>query len=63
MNMYLAWSDYSSWGECSTDTSCGRGIKVRTRTCTNGGTPGVDRLCKGPSNQTTVCMSPSCDGL
>jgi len=58
-----AWSEYSDWGECSTADSCGRGVKVRTRSCTNGGTPGVDRLCMGPSNQSTVCKSPSCDGL
>lgn len=50
---YTEWSDYS---ECS--TSCGDGIKTRTRTCTapepeNGG---LD--CQGPSTETAPCSKP-----
>ncbi|CAH1776207.1 unnamed protein product [Owenia fusiformis] len=55
------WESWSDWEECSTFTTCGRGFKTRTRTCSNGGIPGKDRLCMGPLNETTPCEEPSCD--
>ena len=56
------WFPWSKWGECSTYTTCGRGYKLRTRKCGNGGTAGVDRLCKGPTNETAPCKVPGCEG-
>lgn len=55
----MAWSE---WGNCSTYTTCGRGYKVRHRNCSNGGKAGLDRYCKGPSNQSAVCEGASCKG-
>ncbi|XP_046330806.2 A disintegrin and metalloproteinase with thrombospondin motifs adt-1-like isoform X17 [Haliotis rufescens] len=54
------WDSWGVWGTCSTYQTCGRGYKVRNRTCNNGGTPGVDRYCLGPTNETTVCYSMDC---
>ncbi|XP_059164384.1 SCO-spondin-like [Physella acuta] len=56
------WSPWGEWGDCSTQTTCGQGIQVRRRTCTNGGTIGVDRYCLGMSNQTTPCYGIVCRG-
>ncbi|KAJ8305884.1 hypothetical protein KUTeg_016429 [Tegillarca granosa] len=57
-----SWDEWSAWGECSTYTTCGRGYKVRHRNCSNGGVAGVDRYCKGPSNDSAVCEGISCRG-
>ncbi|CAG5122853.1 unnamed protein product, partial [Candidula unifasciata] len=52
-----------AWGECSAHTSCGQGTKVRSRSCSNQGTPGVDRYCLGSSQKTAPCYSVACVGL
>ncbi|XP_046550815.1 SCO-spondin-like [Haliotis rubra] len=54
------WDSWGEWGTCTTYQTCGRGYKVRNRSCNNGGTPGVDRYCLGPTNETTVCHSMDC---
>ncbi|XP_067679122.1 A disintegrin and metalloproteinase with thrombospondin motifs adt-1-like isoform X3 [Haliotis asinina] len=54
------WDSWGAWGNCTTYQTCGRGYKVRNRSCNNGGTPGVDRYCLGPTNETTVCYSMNC---
>ncbi|KAK3089127.1 hypothetical protein FSP39_001055 [Pinctada imbricata] len=57
------WDKWSDWSECSTFTTCGRGFRLRTRQCAHGGTPGVDRYCLGPLNETTVCHGIKCDSM
>ncbi|KAK3592035.1 hypothetical protein CHS0354_019290 [Potamilus streckersoni] len=57
------WGEWSVWGDCSTKDTCGHGVMVRNRNCTNGGTPGVDRYCKGPTNESAPCESINCRGL
>lgn len=56
------WNEWEVWGECSTLNSCGKGSRSRTRTCGNGGKPGVDRYCLGPVNETMACDSVPCSG-
>ncbi|XP_065922172.1 A disintegrin and metalloproteinase with thrombospondin motifs adt-1 isoform X3 [Magallana gigas] len=57
------WNEWGVWGECSTLNSCGKGSRSRTRTCGNGGRPGVDRYCLGPVNETMACDSVPCNGM
>jgi len=49
------WSEWSSWSECS--SSCGRGVSVRHRTCTQP-TPTVGaRFCQGNAVDTRPCQT------
>ncbi|GFS05137.1 semaphorin-5B-like [Elysia marginata] len=56
------WETWGAWGECSTETTCGSGVKVRHRACSNGGTGGVDRYCLGLANESAPCNSVPCNG-
>ncbi|KAK7491979.1 hypothetical protein BaRGS_00016825 [Batillaria attramentaria] len=56
------WEAWGEWGECSASRTCGRGVKVRHRACSNGGVPGVDRYCLGSTNQSTPCEGIDCRG-
>ena len=60
--LVLEWNEWEEWGACSTENTCGRGVKVRQRTCSNGGIPGVDRYCLGFTNQTAPCRRIACRG-
>ncbi|KAL5017646.1 hypothetical protein ScPMuIL_007235 [Solemya velum] len=57
------WDEWGVWGECSTASTCGPGVKVRSRDCTNGGTSGVDRFCLGHDQQKAPCEGISCHGI
>ena len=48
------WSDWASWGECS--TSCGVGMQRRQRVCVN--STGI--VCQGEASEYTICNNPSC---
>ncbi|XP_077382536.1 adhesion G protein-coupled receptor B1 isoform X3 [Festucalex cinctus] len=51
-----AWDEWSPWSLCS--STCGRGLRARTRTCTPpqfGGEP-----CEGPEQQTKFCNIAVC---
>lgn len=53
-----AWDEWSPWSLCS--STCGRGYRSRTRTCTPpqfGGDP-----CEGPEKQTKFCNIAVCPG-
>lgn len=53
-----AWDEWSPWSLCS--STCGRGYRSRTRTCTPpqfGGDP-----CPGPEKQTKFCNIAVCPG-
>eukprot|EP00064_Thunnus_orientalis_P000765 superscaffoldBa00000043_g766 len=59
--MHGAWDEWSPWSLCS--STCGRGYRSRTRTCTPpqfGGDP-----CEGPEKQTKFCNIAVCpvDGV
>lgn len=54
-----AWDEWSPWSLCS--STCGRGFRSRTRTCTPpqfGGEP-----CVGPEKQTKFCNIAVCPGM
>lgn len=56
--MHGAWDEWSPWSLCS--STCGRGYRSRTRTCTPpqfGGDP-----CEGPEKQTKFCNIAVCPG-
>ncbi|CAL1543545.1 unnamed protein product, partial [Lymnaea stagnalis] len=56
------WTTWGDWGDCSAQTTCGQGFKVRKRSCSNGGTIGVDRYCLGLDSQSTPCYGVLCRG-
>ena len=55
-----AWSEWSSYGDCS--ASCGGGAQSRTRTCTNPAPQHGGKDCDGPTDQTAECNSQRCPG-
>ena len=55
-----SWSDWSSWGSCS--LTCGKGIKKRSRTCTNPPPANGGLDCVGPAEQTSECNDRDCPG-
>ena len=57
------WNQWEDWGPCSTEKTCGRGVKVRERSCSNGGIPGVDRFCLGFTNESAPCRGIDCRGM
>ncbi|XP_069128273.1 SCO-spondin-like isoform X2 [Argopecten irradians] len=54
------WDNWGEWSVCSTDHTCGRGTKQRSRTCLYNGVPGVDRYCKGDTIQYGTCEGIMC---
>lgn len=58
ITVHGAWDEWSPWSLCS--STCGRGFRSRTRTCTPpqfGGDP-----CDGPEKQTKFCNIAVCPG-
>uniref|UniRef100_A0A1I8IEA7 EGF-like domain-containing protein n=2 Tax=Macrostomum lignano TaxID=282301 RepID=A0A1I8IEA7_9PLAT len=53
-----SWSPWSEWSVCNTTSTCGPGVRQRTRTCANGGVIGTD--CRGNAVESTPCDSVSC---
>ena len=55
------------WGSWSEDTgcsvTCGGGVKVRTRSCTNPKPQNGGNPCKGESSLTATCNTDSCGGI
>ncbi|CAH3032611.1 unnamed protein product, partial [Porites lobata] len=52
------WSPWSSPGPC--DKTCGGGMQVRKRTCTNPPPSGDGKKCGGPSTKTESCNTQEC---
>ena len=53
-----AWSEWSSWTQCS--KTCGGGIKVRERSCTNPPPKGNGQSCVGEVEETGACSENPC---
>ena len=53
-----AWSDWSSWTQCS--KTCGGGIKARERSCTNPPPKGNGQSCLGEVEETGACSQNPC---
>ncbi|XP_033738097.1 SCO-spondin-like isoform X2 [Pecten maximus] len=54
------WDNWGEWSVCTTNHTCGRGTKQRSRTCLYNGVPGVDRYCKGDTIQYGTCEGIKC---
>ena len=52
------WSPWSGPGPC--DKTCGGGVQVRNRTCTNPPPSGDGKKCEGPSTKTESCNTQTC---
>ncbi|CAH3032618.1 unnamed protein product, partial [Porites lobata] len=52
------WSPWSNPGRC--DKTCGGGVRVRKRTCTNPPPSGEGKKCKGPTTKTEGCNTQTC---
>ena len=51
-------SEWSSWTQCS--KSCGGGVKVRERSCTNPPPKGNGQKCSGEFEETGACAENPC---
>jgi len=51
-------TDWTEWGSCS--TTCGEGIKTRSRTCTNPKPKNGGKDCEGPREESSVCQIKPC---
>ena len=52
------WGSWSSWSECS--TTCGQGLKQRSRLCDSPPPSGGGAQCQGDSLEVTPCSSSPC---
>jgi len=52
------WRRWSEWSECS--ESCGKGTKIRTRTCTNPMPRFGGRRCSGDTHERRACSKKQC---
>ncbi|XP_052235583.1 coadhesin-like [Dreissena polymorpha] len=52
------WSSWGSWNSCS--VTCGVGLKLRNRTCTNPSPTLYGKACEGNSEAFDVCVSTPC---
>ena len=55
-----SWSAWGSYGQCS--KTCGRGIKIRHRYCTNPAPARGGRNCTGPRTDSAPCNERMCPG-
>ena len=55
------WGAWSELASCS--VSCGGGVKVRTRSCTNPKPQNRGRSCIGESSSETPCNTDGCNGM
>ena len=54
------WSDWGSFGTCS--VTCGVGVKIRSRTCSNPKPSLEGKHCQGSPVQVAVCSKNPCPG-
>ena len=54
------WSNWSTWGECSSNSCDTVGTQSRVRTCTNPPPSNGGQWCQGPENQVQSCYPSGC---
>ncbi len=52
------WSDWTTWSDCS--ETCGGGIRMKTRQCTNPPPSGTGQPCQGSTSEVEKCSTSSC---
>ncbi|XP_077967716.1 uncharacterized protein LOC144421956 [Styela clava] len=58
------WSHWGYWSECSTKMSCGKGKRIRTRSCLHGGqVNSTDLNCMGSTEEKQDCRMPNCKAV
>ena len=55
-----SWSNWSEYTACS--VTCGDGVSVRTRTCSNPAPAHGGRSCDGEAREEKKCNMPPCAG-
>ena len=53
MNENNGWTEFGPWSSCS--ETCGMGIKIRHRNCTN-----KENICPGKSGEFGYCIEDKC---
>ena len=53
------WQDWSDWSHCT--SSCGEGLRVRARACSEPAVGGIDR-CFGNATEVEDCKTSDCTG-
>lgn len=59
-NLDEEWTDWSPWGACT--SSCGGGLRLRTRKCNTTLDTISEMLCVGNSEESNVCGVLECRG-
>ena len=52
------WATWAQWGECT--TTCGGGVRTRSRTCTNPAPAFGGDDCEDPGSESEACETGSC---
>ena len=55
------WADWGQWSSCS--RSCGKGSRIRRRTCTSPAPSETGNNCVGLASQTENCNDRTCPNL
>ena len=54
------WTEWGDWGTCG--VTCGKGLRMRFRWCTNPVPDNGGDFCVGAGNETEICNDIPCDG-
>lgn len=55
------WTEWNEWSECT--ISCGKGYKLRNRSCTDPSPQLGGKLCNGNETETDICNTNDCPGM
>ena len=55
------YTEFTNWTDCN--VTCGGGIKLRTRNCTNPEPSNGGQKCSGPAKEIRKCNSHLCPGI
>ena len=55
-----AWTKWTEWSVC--DKTCGAGVRIRSRSCTNPKPRGLGKDCEGHARESKACKQSPCTG-